>query len=960
MPAPIRPMLAILLLTLAACRATTPRDEADAVVDASDVAPDADPPVACVIDEAMHTAPCFDDVTATQALLSHMPGPWPAAKLVLGHFSTPAPTGSQLRESWFMDAGFYRLHDEWYWFRLLNGRAIDGVPEVPRTGEALPTIDAVYAWAREQVTLPYGLQWIENRLYATHFYDLGFGICNNAPCPRLFGIASLFYLPPNPKRATPEGIYGFALEYGDRPTVVEIEHFFARIEAMLPPEIAQQLRWIGGPAPFQNALAQTIRESSSPLATRVLTWADLIADGEVVGYTRGITAGRVRKVAAGKADSTIFAATDLVVLADVPTALPPVAGILTALPQTPQAHLNLLAAARGTPNAYSSGAFSDEILDGWNDVHRAVVWEVQAAALRWKVMTSEQWNAWLKLITPLPTQITAIDLVAAPTTYDLQQGDVATSRKLVPLLGGKCAGLMALGAQKGVATPPDIFCLTVKGYAQHIASLKPLIAQLLADPQFTSDPSSRQLLLEGYDAYAQRHAGDAIAMDTWNYFHDNLWQGAVKTVLDGGGLRTLVAQKPLDPAYEAEILAALKARFTELSPQQALRFRSSSTAEDIEGFNGAGVYISESGFLYPEQQTPGTGKIRSASEAIRDVWASYWLGDAFEERELAHIDHLSGLMAVAVHPRFDDDAESANGVALVAYAQRVDGDRLQLTVDVQPGALSVTNPPAGMDNLPEIDRVLQIADKPPQVQRLQPATIQKTNVLSDEELLLMFAQTSVLTKAWLIAKQAPLQAEEQPQSLTLDLEFRRVHPGWPMLADKTVQPARLVWKQVRPLEHVGTLATETLGGALVPRDVLHAATSASLRVCHLPGLNVVLTEVLTDPTGPEIAGVAMTDFAVKPFTARGQLNFLQEVAGIPAGTQQDATWLQVVATHPNTTSKHWDVALTAVQDLGWQHLAIDENGAWQFGTLSGTDAQCVGKSLQTSKEAWLRAILDSP
>ena len=34
--------------------------------------------------------------------------------------------------------------------------------------------------------------------------------------------------------------------------------------------------------------------------------------------------------------------------------------------------------------------------------------------------------------------------------------------------------------------------------------------------------------------------------------------------------------------------------------ETALRFRSSSSVEDIEGFNGAGLYTSYTGYLHPE------------------------------------------------------------------------------------------------------------------------------------------------------------------------------------------------------------------------------------------------------------------------------------------------------------------------------------------------------------------------
>ena len=34
-------------------------------------------------------------------------------------------------EIWWMDAAFYELHDEWYWFRLLNGADVPGSSFAP-------------------------------------------------------------------------------------------------------------------------------------------------------------------------------------------------------------------------------------------------------------------------------------------------------------------------------------------------------------------------------------------------------------------------------------------------------------------------------------------------------------------------------------------------------------------------------------------------------------------------------------------------------------------------------------------------------------------------------------------------------------------------------------------------------------------------------------------------------------
>lgn len=87
------------------------------------------------------------------------------------------------------------------------------------------------------------------------------------------------------------------------------------------------------------------------------------------------------------------------------------------------------------------------------------------------------------------------------------------------------------------------------------------------------------------------------------------------------------------------------------------RFRSSSNAEDLEGFNGAGLYTSETG-----------SDRKSIEKAIKKVWASLWSERAFDERCFAGIDHSTVGMAILAHRSFPD--ELINGVAITRNLYR--------------------------------------------------------------------------------------------------------------------------------------------------------------------------------------------------------------------------------------------------------------------------------------------------
>ncbi|MBI5607697.1 MAG: hypothetical protein HY902_02335 [Deltaproteobacteria bacterium] len=951
--------LLALALTVAAC-GSDPCDPA-AVVGKAEVQPS--PGVPCPVDPTLRTARCMDSEAAILAWASGAKGAWPASKFVIGRFfqaSGPA---------WFMDPAFYAMHDEWYWFRLLNGYAVDGDCAVPKTGLSFASLSAAYAWAKQQKTLPYDLAFYDTRLYSPHFYDLA-GICWQAKCPpRTLGVGTLFHLPADPKRPYPHALWAFDLVYLDTADKAILQHYFNRLQKMLPAQVFAQLHWVAATSTQQIALAKALRAEGGPLAERVLTWPDLVSPGAVEDYTLGLTAGRVRKLGVGQAESAGLAPTDLAILPDVPLSLPPVAGILTAVPQTPQAHLNLLAAARGTHNAFVAGILDDKVLDLWSKEGARVVLEVKPDRVRYRQMEDGQWKTWLEFNQPPVVALAMANLEGAPFFLPLTGGSVALSRAWLPLIGGKAMGLMALASLPGVDTPPQVAVITVAGYAKHLEPLRPLILGMLDDADFKANKLARALFLEGPTAYAGKYASDPLALEFWRNWTRDPKSAAAQKLVAAGGLQTLIRQQPFDPAWWNGVEADLKQRFARLSHQQALRFRSSSTAEDIDGFNGAGVYTSTSGFLYPAEQAKKSDQALSAQKAVAGVYASYWGSQAVEERILAGIDHLEGRMAVAVHPRFDNEVESANGVALLAVLRGPQGDRFELTLNAQPGAISVTNPPEGVKAQPEIDRITQVGNGAPQLVRLQLAATETTGpdglVLSDKELLDMFAQVAPLAAQWIDAKNAPLAAEERSSSVQLDFEFRRVAAGWPMLADGTALRPRLVWKQVRSLEHVGGVGADKLAGALVPRDVLHAATKAVRVTCKTPAFTATLTELYTRANGPTAVGVPLTDYAVKPFTARMQLQIHQFVGGLMPGMGFDASHIAVQFSHPATTAKHWDVradvSAAMAKKWSWKNLTVDEGGGWSIAAgvsqLQGKGAICTEFVLASGKETFLSDIL---
>jgi phosphoenolpyruvate synthase/pyruvate phosphate dikinase len=74
--------------------------------------------------------------------------------------------------------------------------------------------------------------------------------------------------------------------------------------------------------------------------------------------------------------------------------------------------------------------------------------------------------------------------------------------------------------------------------------------------------------------------------------------------------------------------------------------RSSTNAEDLPGFNGAGLY----------DTVPNVKGTEALAAALKTVWGSLWNDRAFAARERAGIDHRAVLAAVLVQTGIDAEA----------------------------------------------------------------------------------------------------------------------------------------------------------------------------------------------------------------------------------------------------------------------------------------------------------------
>ena len=891
-----------------------------------------------------HTRPSIDSLAVWEQLSIEAHGR-AETKFVITDFGN-RPTIA------FYDNHFFKLHDEWLMFRLLNGQATPGVDGVlPVTGQTFVTVADIYTWAKGSLTLPLGLQWLDDgRLYLPLFYDLGL-----FRRPRSLGLGTLMHVAakePRPER------WAFQLEFGDTVTHAELVTFFEAVTANVPAEVANEVRWLVR-SPDQEAFAQTMEREQLRFHDRILRQKDLTVPGEVEVYSAGLAAGRLVRLKSGSSLETATASS-LLLLEDVPDFLPPTSGVVTAVPQTPLAHFNLLARNRGIPNVYRAGVFEDAELETLAYYREPVVMSAREPnQLVVKQITENQLQIWQSLLAKPLVAVTQVDVSTLPYTVDLRSLSLSAVETVRPGFGGKATGYLGLLAGAPDATPDALVGISIRSYAEHLAPLRPTLLVMLADGMFADDARSRFLVLEGsadFDA-AYKSAADVALKGRFLSSHPA--GTALGDLARGSGLKGAIRARPIAPATMTDITEALTAKFGHYAKTQGLRFRSSSTAEDVEGFNGAGLYDSNTGYLDPASAPKSSDRTHGIEWALKKTWASYWSAEAFEERKLENVDHLSGNMGVVVHANFADELEQSNGVFLFTLGR----DFATMELNVQHLAVSVTNPTSTA--LPEIDRVTIDATNPvePRIERLRSSTLVPAGVqlMDDAALKQTFARARAVATAWLAQDNLARPSGQKAGTLVLDFEFRHVLAGWPALATGAPNPSRIVLKQARSLEHGVRVASFAARAQALPRDVFNRARRIERRRCQAPAFTAVVVEAFTDPLLPPDLGYATT-----PFTGSVALSFTQDVPELQATNGSGWTLEHTeLASTTHSSTGGWQLSATATttgaSTTHVNELRLGSDGTFRFvgesRSFEGTGLTCTVEVLFSTPNEYLLSLL---
>ncbi len=471
----------------------------------------------------------------------------------------------------------------------------------------------------------------------------------------------------------------------------------------------------------------------------------------------GLAYGTLRLLSPEELETAIVSYTDILLLTRLPNNLPVVGGTITEELQTPLAHVNVAARNRGTPNMSLLSASTDLRIAPF--LGKLVRFEIKDGAFTLEETTLDEAEAFWATQhgDPLVPEFD-LEMSGLPRFSELAFSDSVS-------VGVKAANLAELHRILPDATS-DGFAVPFRHY--HEFTLAAVVDPARCDAAMESCVTggratavcgqAHDLCSAAAEPVVSLDAYLRLALEDPSFKSDAVLRDAV---LDG--IRFFFTATPVDPAFGT----ALDARVAEIFGADKVKLRSSTNSEDLPNFSGAGLYSSHGAWANGEN---------SASIVIRQVWASVWNRDAFEERAFWNIDHLAVKMGVAVNVAFT--SESANGVIITQNI--ADLTVAGMYVNDQLGDISVTNPEGGA--LPEVFSIIPDPAGGVQASYLRYSSLSPgAPLLTPEEILSLYTVSEIAHEHF-----SQLYGKD-PAAFALDVEFK----FWG-------SPRRVYLKQARP------------------------------------------------------------------------------------------------------------------------------------------------------------------
>lgn len=405
-----------------------------------------------------------------------------------------------------------------------------------------------------------------------------------------------------------------------------------------------------GPSLVFHPTSDSVAKNTSglPADIHVKTTDQIFAGIDYQPLRLGETYGKLHFIAEKDFATDFYGFRDIVVLEAIPNDIAVTAGIITQQFQTPLSHVNVLAMNRGTPNMGLRNAVTNPKLVGLKEKWVKLTVESE----KWDVVevTEAEADAWWQANKPKPTTLEAANTEVKELVDVEKVTDVAGSPNMLAAIktatkafGAKTANYSVLANIENLPVR-RAFAVPVFYYVQFMQEnqLFDKITQLMQTSDW-NDLATRYRRLEEF--------------------------------------RTAIKAAPINQEFQDLLKAKLAAEYPGLS----MRFRTSTNAEDLDGFPCAGCYDSHTGD--PANWT-------SVLDAIRKTWATVWTYRTFQEREYNGIDHQSVAMGLLVHHNFPD--EEANGVAVTQNIYVPSGMDPAYYVNVQQGDAEVVAPDPGV------------------------------------------------------------------------------------------------------------------------------------------------------------------------------------------------------------------------------------------------------------------------
>lgn len=344
-------------------------------------------------------------------------------------------------------------------------------------------------------------------------------------------------------------------------------------------------------------------ESSGEARVPMMTATELAADQKYQPLNLGSGIGQLRIIERVDAD-TVIDRNQIVIFKEVPIHLTPLSGIIMTEPASPLSHVNMLAKSWAIPNATVRNAnklFKQlegkyvrlEVREDGYSLAPADAREVEAR--------NREWIKRSDLVTP---------------RADLEYGQLTDlshqrSRDAVRF-GAKSANLGEIVHARlpGIEVPPG-FAIPFHYYREFIQRnhLEARIASAVEEERFVHDPLYRKTRL-----------------------------GEIRQWIEAG-------------RHERAFVTAVLQKVHREYAGAGLFARSSTNAEDLPNFSGAGLYST----------VPNVRSDDQLMEAIKTVWASVWNYEAYEARESFGMSHFAVYPAVLIQEGIDADSA---GVAI--------------------------------------------------------------------------------------------------------------------------------------------------------------------------------------------------------------------------------------------------------------------------------------------------------